>query len=410
MGKKRGTGEISVVQPNSIDPAKSLSERNEEIMKNRFDVFIHNVEYLCKINGISQNDLCMKKMGGLLSPPQLAGYKREEKDIPFRVISLIATAFELPVEDIIGKVLETQTNVNDNLDNTFSRPKSEFEKCVGTYDLAYFNTSRPLGENTIPISHSLNYAILTIYGTSTPVGSTAFHVVAFFNCSDTERNQIVSMLNTVDLLNYGSRAYEIYEAVALEDEKSRAKCLYRGDINLTEQMIELTLHQVNGNDTAHLFAHNRAATSSEGKKYKGGLFTMMSVSRGAEHMPCVQSAILLRGIHGDTFTDNNTIISLSQNPFSLLPEEQIAAHLYMTPPNIDVTDEVTDIVRYMRFLYSKDSESEVISGMKEADRKFCLDSYVEKKLTDSLRRNIIAYFKVATQMDTAIYELTRRIY
>ena len=181
-------------------------------------------------------------MGGLLSPPQLASYKREEKDIPFRVISLIATAFELPVEDIIGKVLETQTNVNDNIDNTFSRPKSEFEKCVGTYDLAYFNTSRPLGENTIPISHSLNYAILTIYGTSTPVGSTAFHVVAFFNCSDTERNQIVSMLNTVDLLNYGSRAYEIYETVALEDEKSRAKCLYRGDINLTEQMIELTLH------------------------------------------------------------------------------------------------------------------------------------------------------------------------
>lgn len=88
--------------------------------------------------------------------------------------------------------------------------------------------------------------------------------------------------------------HQMVTSLGKEEGCSFLRCIYEGNLSLNAQTAEITLRQCHGSDTLHLRLHNRAANSSEGKNYKGGLAVMLSNSRGKEHMPCVQGGLLSR--------------------------------------------------------------------------------------------------------------------
>lgn len=409
---KRGVGPIKVLRPDNFPEGTSLAEINAAMVENRYDIFIRNVDFLRKKHNLSQAELCQNQLEGMLSSPQLTGYKTRGRTIPLEVISLIASSFKLSMEEMCGQLLEDNAQIADTDESEMGRPVEEYEKYTGTYDLAYFDTSKPLGENFSPVADSLNYAVMTIYPTSNAVGIKTFHATAIFNCTLEERQKIAGLLEEVNLSKDGNRVYKCFEdairsLMSDPPDYSRMKCLYTGEIHLTERMSELTLGQVKGSDVVHLMAHNRPAASSEGKKYKGGLGTMMSVSRGAEHMPCVQAVLMMRKIHTEVAGEGRPSRKLTTSRFEYYSKEQIASLLRMAPPKIEIKEELDAVIAYTKSLYMQSENQQAIANLSDEDKRFCLENFVQKKLSDSLQRNILSYYKVALQMDSDVYQLMK---
>lgn len=406
---KRGSGPFTVLEADDLAQYKTLSEKINAMLENRCEIFIRNVAFLCDEYGLSQAKLCSEKLEGRLNPPQLTNYKKRGRDIPLSVMVLVASAFGMTVEEISGQLLSDRAQRLEQPNSERSRPLTEYEKYTGVYDLTYFDTSKPLAENNTPAGESLDNAVLAIYVLRNPIGTASFHVTAILNCTATERQQVAGLLSGIDMTGDGEAVYRHFESVLgspglLSSDNTRLKYLYDGELRLTEQMTEITLRQVRGNKSVYLLAHNRAADSSEGKKYKGGLATMMSVSRGEEHMPCIQAAIM---VSAAAKGDRSQTRLEPKSRFDFLTKEQIAQKLYLTPPKVELGSEVSAIIAYMKFLFSQANES-AITGLSDDDKGFCLQSFAEKKLADSLKRNMLEYYKISVQMDSDIYKIIRQ--
>ena len=107
-------------------------------------------------------------------------------------------------------------------------------------------------------------------------------------------------------------------------------------------------------------------------------------------MPCVQAAIL------------------SRRGFTGVAREELAQLLFLEPPEVELRDETRAIVAYMKALFPSDGADTPLSQMPDDDRTFMLESYIEKKLTEVIRRNVLGYYKISTEMDSAIYKAVCR--
>lgn len=402
--KKRDVGPVTVLKTEDLVKLDTLEERTNALLENRYEIFMHNVTFLCKKHGISQAKLCTDKLNNLIQPPQLTSYKKYGKDIPLSAIAMVASAFNLTIEEICGQILEECGQNSDGDSAEQGRSREEYEKYLGLYDVAYFDTSKPLGANFLPTANSLSNALLVVYEECNALGIASFHVAALMNCTDEERDKVAGLIERLNLKNAGKAVYDCCESVVSNTNASRAKCLYKGNIYLTEQMVEITLHQVKGSNVIHLLAHNRAAGSSEGKNYKGGLTTMLSVSRGAEHMPCIQAALLMSGTHTEVWDENNKPRTCPKNRLRYFPEEQLAHKLYMAPPAIEFDQETKEIVAFMRLLFSE-GEHSALTALSDEDKRCCLENFAERKLTNALKRNILSYYKISVQMDSDVYRM-----
>lgn len=384
------------ISRDEIRKIDNLDKKVDEILKNCYSVVLRNVDYLCQENKLSQAKFCEQVLEGRVHSSQFSGFRNQDKDIPLRVIATIAAAFDLTIEDVCSKILGAEVDGNMK-HGKFSRPVEEYGKYVGTYDLAYFDTSAPIGKSQSSTANAIKRGIMTVYPSKSDVGSLTFRAVAIFNCTHFERQQIVGA-GKFDTTKDPSAVVKYYKQVLSngEDSEDRLKCLYDGSINLSERMMEITMYQAHGSDVAHISTHNRAANSSSGKAYRGGLASMMSYSRGAEHMPCGQAVILASS--SASHTANGGTLDFIQ-------PEVLADKLYFTQPNIDFKDEVNKIIAYMKLLFSKDASVSPLDSLSDADKAACLESFISQQLTNSLRRNLLSCYKVSLSMDYEVYKL-----
>lgn len=391
---KRGEGIITVKDRADFNQEEDLNKRILMMCENRYEIFIHNVEYLLRTRNWSQARLC-EKLGSHLYTTQLANYKKPGKiedpnPIPFVKMAAVAALFGYTVEQICSELLDDPTTARERNRPVSARPPEECKKYYGTYEMAFFDTGKPLGANNRSTENSLAHGIMTVYPGNPVNGIPTLQVIAFVNCTNDEKAAIKSALALAIASNENPDMYHCYEATVANFKNKggelRTKCLYAGNLVLTDRMADMMLHQIQGTDSAQIIAHNRAAGSSEGKIYRGGLATMMSISRGGEHMPCVQAMII------------------SRRGFDHVSKEELANWLYLAPPTIDVSESVKAIISYMKLLYTDGGEAGLLAELSEEDKRFCLENYAEKKMTDSLRRNLVSYYKVSTVMDGEIYK------
>lgn len=379
-----------IVNGNSDQP-RSIVQQADALAENRFEVFIHNLEYLLAKNNISQAVLCERELDGNLSSPQLTSYKHRGKDIPFHAMALVAAYFHTTVETMCSTLMDEMELTPGGTLAALGRPASECNKYLGTYDLAYFDTGKQVGKNTRTTAQSLGYGLMSVYLGNAVNGAPTLKVAAFVNCTKEERDAIETAVKKAQATNRVPDIRDCYRNCAKSfhslktPNENRYKCLYEGSLELTERVAEFTLHQVQGTDVVHIIAHNRAAISSSGAHYRGGLATMMSVSRGAEHMPCAQSVII------------------SRRGFATVSGEELANYLYLCPPQIDVKESTNAILEYMKLLFAG-GENNPVAVFSEEDRRYCLESYAEKKLSEAVRRNILSYYKVSIEMDYDVYQ------
>lgn len=362
----------------------SLNEKEEKLAENRYNIFIHNLMYILNKHGMTQADLC-KLLGGSPLPPQITGYKEVGKNIPYRTMVRISVALGYSPEEMTSQLLDREEDSNQ----AHSRPKEECRKYVGTYSMSFFATEAKLGGNRRSIARAMADGVMSIFFGKTIDGIPSMEVLAFMNCTEEEQEKLLRTVREAERKGNTQLIERCYESVAtVKDpqtrEMPRLKCFYKGRMILTDRTVEISLKQVSDADVVHLMLHNRAANSSVGSEYKGGLATMMSTSRGREHMPCVQA------------------LALSKPGFSIAKEE-LATHLFLQPPEVDMKEEAEEIFNYMMKLFPNgDAESPMDKALDDM-KVFLLEKMLEKTMTKVLQLNALGYYKVSTQMDSDLY-------
>lgn len=390
--RNQNPSEVRVMSNADLFDQETLDDRVDKLVENRNEIVIHNIAYILQKNNIAQAHMCNVDLEGTPQPPQLAAYKQRGRDIPFRTVARIAVAYGVTPEQMYGQLLDQTGGKGHAIDKPAPRPYDEYMKYVGTYHMAYFGTDARLGSNKRTTARALSYGVLSVYPGNAVDGVPTLRVVAFTNCTEEERDKLIrTTRNAEDQKNYRG-VQTCYENVATNrreghQETPRMKCLYEGELTLTDRVAEITLHQVKGSDTVHIELHNRAANSSEGSRYCGGLATMMSTSRGEEHMPCVQAVIL------------------SKRGFDNTAKEELANMLFMEPPTIDLKEETKAIIAYMKALFPNEDTDNPLSQLADADKACALESYIKRKLTEVIKRNVLGYYKVSTTMDSDAYKV-----
>lgn len=388
-------GDVRVMSIADFLALEPLDARVDAMVENRNAVAVHNIEFLLKKFNITQAHMCHIDLEGYPQPSQMAVFKKVGRDIPFRVIARVGMAYGYTPEQMFGQMLDQSGGRSYSVDRLPTRPYDEYMKYVGTYHMAYFGTDAKLGGNKRSTARALSYGVLSIYPGNAVDGIPTLRVAAFFNCTDEERDTLIRCTKNAENQGGGRGVRTCYEKLATtqkpaSQEMPRMKCFYEGELTLTERMAEITMRQVKGSDVVHIELHNRAANSSEGSRYKGGLATMMSTSRGEEHMPCVQAIIL------------------SKRGFSNVADEEVAHLLYMEPPRVDLHEETKAIIAYMKALFPSEDSDNPLSQLADIDRELILESYIKQKLEDVVKRNYLSYFKISTAMDSDIYKAVCR--
>ncbi len=387
--------EVRVMSIADTNRFETLDERVDEIVENRNEIAIHNLEYILQIRNISQAKMCNDDLGGTPQPPQIAAYKKPGKDIPFRTIARIGLAYGYTPEQMFGQLLDQTGGRAYAIDKMPPRPADEYLKYIGSYHMAFFGTDAKLGGNKRTTARSLSTGMLSIYQGDAVDGIPTLKVIAFANCTENECKSLAETLKAAEKTGSGRAIRTIYEKIAStpeegSEETTRMKYFYEGDMILTERMAEITMHQAKGSDIVHIELHNRAANSSEGSSYKGGLATMMSTSRGEEHMPCIQAMVL------------------SKRGFNNIAKEELANLLFLEPPKINLQEETKAIIAYMKVLFPGEDGESPLAQLADSDKSFMLESFIEKKLTEVIKRNVLGYYKISTEMDSDIYKAVCR--
>lgn len=387
-----------------------ITKKVPDLMENQDVVFLRNVEYLRNLSKLNQRELCEDKLQGYISPAQFATYKQEGKLIPRHAIMAVAAAYGLTFGDLCETIIGVAPPPIPVPVPAPSRPVKEYEKCLGTFDIAYFDPSKPVGENREVTEDSISFGVMAVYSTKTAMGMSQFHVDAIIPCTSEQRNSVATCVEDAETRKNTDTIRKNIEKIANSNGdfggSSGLSHLYVGNIELTEQMMEIKLNQVNGRDVIHLMTHNRVKDSSEGKEYLGGLATMMSVSRGAEHMPCVQAVLLSRGIKKKSVNEvTQKTETCPASRFEFFSAEKLASMIYFAPPKVSLRDEVEAIVEWMGILYGN-GES-VAAALSDEDKKYCLEVFIEKKISEALKRNALSYYKIPLQMDSEVYQMLK---
>lgn len=383
--------EVRVMSIEEFSHLETLDTKVDALVENRNEVAIHNIEYILQSRNIPQSYMCNVDLEGTPLPPQMATYKKVGKDIPFRTIARIGMAYGIPPEKLFGQLLDQSGPREQSTRALPLRPYDEYMKYVGTYHMAYFGTGEKLGCDKRTTAKSLAYGVLSIYPGNTVDGIPTLHAVAFTNSTPEEQEQLILSTTKAEAQNNSRGVRACYEKIAAAQKEGtfgtpRMKCLYEGEVTLTERITEITLHQVKGSDVVHMELHNRAAISSDGSHYKGGPATMSSTSRGEEHMPCLQAVIL------------------SRQGFREIAKEELAEALFMAPLKINVHAEVKDIVAYMKYLFPGEDVDNPTSQIADSYKFFSLESFIEQKITEVIKHNVLGYYKISTEMDSDIYK------
>lgn len=377
---------VQVKNISDFSDIQSFNEKVDALVENRNEVVIHNVEHILRQRNISQAYMCDRDLNGQPSSPQLTSYKKKGKDIPFRMVARIAMMYGYTPEQMYSQLLDQANTPTPAANTPRLRPAQEYAKYVGTYSIAYFASDPKLGTNHRTTAQSLCFGVLSVFSGVAEGGAPSLNVLAFLNCTAEERELLLELARNAEQPNSNSSLRSCYENMCHGSRASRLKCLYEGELLLVDRIAEITLRQIKGSDIVHIRLHNSAAISSEGSSYSGGLTTMMCTSRGTEHMPCVQAAIL------------------SKRGFANTASEELAEYLFMDTPNIDFEYELDEIVTCIKKLYPGDDPENPTTQFRDADKTFLLKGFIEKRLIDILNRNVFSYYKVTSDRDCEAYK------
>lgn len=307
--------------------------------------FQENLKELCR--GASQSDVAARTG---FSTASVSGYITGKSEPSLKFLLALKKAYGISVDDFISSYVQFGAK----------QVGAANEKFIGSYIVYYYDSSVYKGKASNLSKNTLRYGTISVYKHNGEI-----KVISSLLKSREEAEKLLRSLEGV------SEQKGLKELYAGEN-------MYEGSLESTNTQIFIDIKNVENNDKGLIILNNPPSN----KQYIGGLGTANSVSRGREHMPCLQFMIVSRYI-------------LS------IPDGEIYNLLALGMADVNVKAESEQLYKLFQNL-SSNSEN-----LTEYQKQKIFEDSLSNLLLDLIDANMFRFAKVSGMEDDTYYRMIR---
>lgn len=296
----------------------------------------------------SQNELA-KKTG--FSTASISGYISGKSEPSLKFLLALKENFNIDIDSFITQKL------SENITKTSSVVEDKF---VGNYIVYYYDSSIYKGKASNLSKNTLRYGVISVFKQNSDIKVLA--------------SLMKSKENTILLKERLEDAKTVEEIVDIYSGEDA----YTGSIESTTTQVFIYIKNTNNNDQGLIILNNPPSN----KTYIGGLGTVNSVSRGREHMPCVQFMIVSRYV-------------------LQIPDGEIYNLLALGMAEVNVKNETEQLYKLFQNL------SENADSLTEYQRLKIFEDSLSSTLLDLIDANMFRFAKVSGMEDDNYYRIIR---
>lgn len=317
------------------------------------DNFLNNLKCLTEV--FSQKDIAQKTG---FSASSINNYLSGKSQPSAMFLLKLKEAYKIDIDQFMTAKIDKENFMKQNL---------SYRKFFGNYIVYYYNSSAYKGK-----VGSYNYDILT------------FGVISIIDDKDISSPK-------------GTLASGIFMLTRMEAEKYlKVLDSFNGDVekiksfyssfsnsyfgNLEQNTTQLFISLKNNNDQCLIILNNPPSS----KKYRGGLGTVNSISRGREHVPCVQYILL-------------------SNVSFKVPDGEIYNILSLGVSDINIKNETKELIELIKNLYLSSKPT----GLSEYQQRKIVEDSIENIVQNAVDANLFRFAKVSNMEDDQYYRLIK---
>lgn len=309
-------------------------------------LFRDNLEKFLKSNNLTQNQLAKTLK---ISNASVSNYLKGSSEPTLSFFYKFKKCYNLPIDYFLSDQIQLSSQKAKKLD---------IIRFSGNYLLYFYDSGSYIGSVSGKAKSPLKYGILSI------IDDNGLKTKALFfkdEKSAIQAKEYLDKCSNLEILSFYNSNENTYEG----------EC----DISTTQLFIKLKSF----NDNTLIILNNPPSN----KVYIGGLGTVNSVSRGREHMPCIQFIIVSRNY-----------LKLSQG--------EIYNLLSIEVPNINLHFESEKLIELFKSLYIEQNTLE------EYQKKKIFENSLENAISNSIQANVFRYAKVSGREDDYYYNIIRK--
>ena len=289
------------------------------------------------------------------SQASINNYLTKDSEPSIQFLIAIKNAFGISTDDFLFS----------NCEEIVKEDKSKF---VGNYIVYYYNNSSYKGEIHTNMKNTLNYGVISVIRKN-EIDKDVFVYGVFFK----DRPGAISLLKECDkcttLEEYKNLYYNNFNH-------------YEGDISFNQNNVFISLSNKMKDDKVNFIFNNPPSSAF----YIGGLGTVNSVSRGREHNPCIQFAIISRKL-----IDR--------------PDGEIYNSLCLDYADVNFNTPTSELILLFKRLYVE--KSELSMNLSNEQKESIVENKLKYYFNEIAEANMFRFAKISNQEDDIVYRMLK---
>ncbi len=273
----------------------------------------------------------------------------------------------LKLKEIFGISLDAMLE-SDISENSDIKPKldTKLDRFIGSYLMYFYNSGEYKGKVSNFSKNTLKYAVISVIKDE---GGNISTLATFIK----NRDDAEELKQRLDEASSAKQKKAIHASL---------EGMYKGTIDASDKQIFIYLKSESLNDQSLIILNNPPSN----KEYLGGLGTANSVSRGREHMPCVQFAIL-----------SKKILKVSDG--------EIYNLLALGVSDINVETEAEQLINLFKNLYINNETLK--DDLTSIQKKKIVENSLNAIVSDLIDANMFRFAKVSNMEDDDYYRILK---
>lgn len=295
-----------------------------------------------------------------MSPASINNYINKGSEPSLFFLSQLKKSYDLNLDEFLFTDLVSLENKSGNAELA--------KRFGGNFLIYYYDTSFYKGSSNFYTKNAINYGIISVFSDPQARGA-SLTAYALFLLEKKEAEEVLKALNSM------KNAREIKNYYQNLSDK------YEGALSANYDHIFIRLKSPQHKDEAFIILNNPPSR----KSYVGGVGTVNSISRGREHMPCVQYSILSR-------------YALS------VTEGELYNLLTLNNPEINVDLQVEQLIKLFHSLYVENQNNLSLTNYQKMR---IIEESLKNTLSGLLETNIFRFAKISDMEDDQYYRLIK---
>ena len=325
--------------------------------KENLKIFNSNLKYLMQVNNLTQKQLS-EQTG--ISAGTINNYVTKCAEPSVEFLLNLKKLYAVNLDEMFTVEIDKQVKSlpKDELD------QEKIKRYLGSYIMYFYNSSEYKGKVSAYSKNTLKYGVLSfVYHEE----SNTIKAFANFIKSRDEAEEVKAILETKTTSEDIENVHKSYSQ------------LYFGNLEMSDLQLFIYLKSEELNDQSLIILNNPPSN----KLYVGGLGTANSVSRGREHMPCVQFILISRNI-------------------LKIPDGEVYNLLSLGVSDVNVETETDQLIALFKNLYVN---VDLKDDLSEFQKKKIVENSLTNTLIELIDANMFRFAKVSNMEDDDYYRI-----